>query len=137
MIEPLTGKTKDGRPFCTETFLIDLAEKTGLPGFGDHAIPGKDGKLHPLKTAEDFYLRAFANIAHNAELPEASAEEIAFVETNYPIAKYRVKLPRDQWKKVRHMLARGGMIHWSATELLFDAIFQWTSPDAVSILDIV
>lgn len=43
-IEPLTGRTTDGRPFGEETFLIDLARAAGLPGFGENALTGKDGK---------------------------------------------------------------------------------------------
>ena len=47
-VEPLVGKTDDGRPFCLETFLIDVARFLNLPGYGERAIPGKDGKLYPL-----------------------------------------------------------------------------------------
>lgn len=109
MIEPLTGKTADGRPFCTETFLIDVAERIGLPGFGKEAIADKNGKLHPLHRAEDFYLRGFANIALTAGVEEASAEEMAFVEKNYPVARHKDILTVGEWKKVCYMLARGGL----------------------------
>ncbi|MGD9159036.1 MAG: molybdopterin-dependent oxidoreductase [Desulfobacteraceae bacterium] len=109
MVEPLTGTTEDGRPFCTETFLIDLAERIGLPGFGEQAIPDNDGKLYPLHKAEDFYLRGFANIAFNAKVPSATPEEIAYVERNYPVAGYKDIITPDQWKKVCYMLARGGI----------------------------
>ncbi len=81
MIEPLTDKTPDGRPICTETLLIDLAVSLGLPGFGKKAIPGADNTLHDLMCAEDFYVRAFANIAHGAKLPHASDEEVQYVES--------------------------------------------------------
>ncbi len=109
VIEPLTGKTADGRPYCLETFLIDLAVASGLPGFGDDAIAGEDGKHYPLHRAEDFYLRGFANIARNAKLPSASEEEVKWVEKNYPVAKFKDILPADQWKRVCFMLARGGV----------------------------
>lgn len=109
MIEPLTGRTEDGRPFCTETFLIDLAEHAGLPGFGKDAIPGPDKTFYPLHRAEDFYLRAFANIARNARVPDATPEDKAFVEKHYPLSQYKDILPEDQWKKVCFMLARGGV----------------------------
>lgn len=109
MVEPITGYTEDGRPFCTETFLIDIAERTGLPGFGEKAIQDKDGNMHPLHRAEDFYLRAFANIAHNAKVPEAAPEEIAYIERNYPLTRYKDILHPDQWAKVCYMLARGGV----------------------------
>ncbi|MEW6714436.1 MAG: molybdopterin dinucleotide binding domain-containing protein [Nitrospirota bacterium] len=108
-IEPLTGKTSDGRPFCEETFLIDVAKAAGLPGFGENAIKGKDEKMYPLNSAEDFYLRAIANAATGAKVPPASQEEIAFVEKNYPVAKHKDILSENEWKQVCYVLARGGI----------------------------
>ncbi len=108
-VEPLTGKTKDGRPFSLETFLVDLAERAKLPGFGAKAMPGKDGQEYPLHTAEDFYMRAIANIGFNAKVPAAPEPEVAFVERNYPVAKHRALLNDDQWKKACFVLARGGV----------------------------
>ncbi|WP_456388591.1 molybdopterin-dependent oxidoreductase [Desulfolithobacter sp.] len=108
-IEPLTGKTEDGKPFCLETFLIDLANNLGLPGFGAEAIADREGNLHPLFRGEDFYLRGFANIAANGGLPAATPEEQRFVEANYPVARYRHILPDQQWKILCHALARGGI----------------------------
>ncbi|MBN2654991.1 MAG: molybdopterin-dependent oxidoreductase [Nitrospirae bacterium] len=109
VMEPLTGKTADGRPFSEETFLIDVAKEAGLPGFGDNAIKGKDGKLHPLNKAEDFYLRAISNVAAGAKLPEASQEEVDFVEQNYPVAKHKDMLTEKEWRQVCYALARGGV----------------------------
>lgn len=108
-IEPLTGKTADNRCFCLETFLIDLAEKMALPGFGANAIPGRNGRLHPLHRAEDFYLRGFANIAWQAKVPPAAPAEIAFVEKNYPVARFKDILPSREWRTTCYTLARGGV----------------------------
>lgn len=105
---PLTDKTADGRPFCLETFLIDLAKAMDLPGFGDKAIPGKDGTLHPLNRAEDFYLRGFANIAENAGTPVASSDEQHFVEQNCLVSQFRENISKTEWKKTCYLLARGG-----------------------------
>ncbi len=112
-IEPLTEKTADGRPFCEETFLIDLARAAGLPGFGDNSIKGKDGKLHALIKGEDFYLRGIANLAHAAKIPEASADDSVFVEKNYPVAKFKTLLSPEEWKKTCYVLARGGVFSTS------------------------
>ncbi len=108
-IEPLTGTTSDGRPFSEETFLIDVAKAAGLPGFGDNAIKGKDGKMYPLNKAEGYYLRAIANVATGAKVSQASQEEIDFVERNYPVAKHKDMLPESEWKQVCYVLARGGV----------------------------
>ncbi len=110
-IEPLTPATEDGRPYCLETLLIDLAVRAGLPGFGDRAIAGADGARYPLRRAEDFYLRGFANIAHNAGLPEASDREAEFVHRNYPVARFRDRLSESQWRRTCYLLCRGGVFH--------------------------
>lgn len=109
MIEPLTGKTEDGRFFSTETFLIDLSKQLQLPGFGDGVIKGPDGAVFPVHREEDFYLRAFANIVKNAKVPEASAEELEWCQRNLPVARHRDILPTDQWSRLCHALARGGI----------------------------
>ncbi len=109
MIDPLTEQTPDGRPICTETLLIDLAMALDLPGFGKHAIPDKSGGHHDLFCAEDYYLRAFANIAHNAKLPCASDDEVSSVESSYPLARYKGILDKEKWSQVCTMLARGGI----------------------------
>lgn len=108
-IEPLTGRTADGRPYCEETLLIDLAKAVGLPGFGAGAIKGQDGKTHALDRAEDYYLRAIANVASGAKVAPASDDELAFVEGNYPIARYKGILPPAEWRQVSYALARGGV----------------------------
>ncbi len=110
-IQPLTGSTQDDRPFCLETFLIDLAEHMGLPGFGNEAILDTGGMAYPLHRAEDFYLRGFANIAHGAKVPPASGSEVEYVEANYPVARFKGILSPSQWRQTCYILARGGVFH--------------------------
>ncbi|QJA06408.1 molybdopterin-dependent oxidoreductase [Thermosulfurimonas marina] len=119
VVEPRTGRTPDGRPFCLETFLIDLAEYLGLPGFGKGAIPGRDGRKYPLHRAEDFYLRGVANLAENAGVPEAPVEEVRFVERNYPVAAHREILQEKEWRRACTVLSRGGVFR--SEDSLFDS----------------
>ncbi len=104
-----TGQTDDGRPFCLETFLIDLAEYLKLPGFGPRAIADSRGGLHPLHQAEDFYLRGVVNLAEGLGIPPASPEERAYVEANYPVAAHRRILSSEEWARCCSILARGGV----------------------------
>ncbi|MGL1930898.1 MAG: molybdopterin-dependent oxidoreductase [Desulfotalea sp.] len=108
-LEPLTGKTKDNKPFCLETFLIDIAINLNLDGFGKNAFSKKNGSSSSLLCAEDFYLRAYANIAADAKLPQASDTEVAFVESNCPISKYKGIVTKFEWQQICYMLARGGI----------------------------
>jgi len=109
VFEPMTGKTKDGRAFCMETFLIDIARHLKLPGYGEKAIPGKDGKYYPLVKPEDYYLRGIANLAFNSKVKGATEEELEYIDKNYPIAKHKDILPEKEWKTVCNILTRGGV----------------------------
>ncbi|KOO09751.1 hypothetical protein AKJ18_37770, partial [Vibrio xuii] len=67
------------RSICLENFLIDVAKKMQLGGFGDNAIQDAQGNWHSLHSAEDFYLRSAANLAYVKDgVPEVSAEDIAW-----------------------------------------------------------
>lgn len=110
-VEPLTGRTKDDRPFSLETFLIDLALAAGLPGFGDQAIKAKDGSFHPLHKAEEYYLPGIANLADAAKIPKAASDEVAFVEQNYPVARHRKVIKEGEWRAACYAIARGGIFN--------------------------
>ncbi len=110
-IEPLTEKTPDGRVIEAETFLITIAERLGLPGYGNEAIRGPDGKLYPLTNSLDYHIRAIVNLAYNAKVPNAPAEEIAYVESNYPsffVNYAKSILGSEEWAKFVYVIARGG-----------------------------
>jgi tetrathionate reductase subunit A len=68
----------NGEPVSMDSFIIELGKKLGLPGFGKNAIKGNDGVLHSFDRPQDFYIRAFENIALDAGgVPACSDEEIA------------------------------------------------------------
>lgn len=110
VIEPITGKTKDGRPFSLETFLIDVAERLGMPGFGAEAIPDDTGKLWPLHRMEDYYLKATANVAFadGEPVPAASAEDIEICDLAPLAERFADALREEEWPQVLFVLARGG-----------------------------
>ncbi|MGO2133631.1 MAG: molybdopterin dinucleotide binding domain-containing protein [Halomonas sp.] len=109
IVEPRQQKTAGGEPVSMEMFFIATAKRLGLPGFGDKAIPGADGKLHPLNRAEDFYLRAAANIAHDGEtLPNASDSDIEHSGLAPLLGKLERTLPENERGPVAYLYARGG-----------------------------
>ncbi|TCS82455.1 molybdopterin dinucleotide binding domain-containing protein [Tepidibacillus fermentans] len=110
VVTPKTPKLADGRHINMETYLIDIAKMLGLPGFGDQAIPGTDGKLYPLHRQEDFYLRAIANIAYDGKKPvkDVKPEEVKLVEIDEALKGFEDILKPEEWKKVLYVLVRGG-----------------------------
>lgn len=109
IVEPRQQKTEDGEPVSMEMFFIAVAKRLGLPGFGDNAIPDADGKLHPFNRAEDFYLRAAANIAYQGEtLPAADDSDILHSGLEPLLGKIERTLPESERGPVAYLYARGG-----------------------------
>ncbi len=109
VIEPRQVKTAGGDPVSMETFFIALAKRLGLAGFGENAIAAADGTLHPLNRAEDFYLRAGANIAFQGDtLPAATPEDVAHSGIASLMPRIEATLPEDERGPVAHLYSRGG-----------------------------
>jgi len=110
VIEPLTQKTADGRHFSYETFLIDIAEALGLPGFGKQAIPDRNGKLWPLHSREDYYLKSTANVAYagGKAVSAISDEDKAVSDLETFKSQFADALPAEEWPRVLTVLSRGG-----------------------------
>ena len=110
-VVPQRGATTgDGAPVGLESFCIAVAEAAGWPGFGENAIRDRDGGLHPLQRAEDWYLRGGANIAFGGQrpLPDASDEDLALSGVDRLRPALEETLKPEEWRKVAQLLSRGG-----------------------------
>lgn len=110
VVQAATARTAEGRPVSCETFLIALAKKLGLPGFGDNAMSTKDGQPLGLHTPEDFYLRAMCNIAYLAgkPVPEASDDDIAITGLSHWMPALHERLAPEEVRRVAMVMSRGG-----------------------------
>ncbi|GBF11259.1 molybdopterin dinucleotide binding domain-containing protein [Tepidibacillus sp. HK-1] len=109
VVTPKTPKLPDGRHLNMETYLIDVAKMIGMPGFGDQAIPGADGKLYPLHRQEDFYLRAIANIAYDeTPVPDVDPSEVQLTGIDEMLKGSEQSLTTEEWKKALYVMVRGG-----------------------------
>ncbi|PCM46208.1 molybdopterin dinucleotide binding domain-containing protein [Marinobacter sp. ANT_B65] len=109
VVEPRQAKTAAGEPVSMDSFFIELAQRLDLPGFGDNAIEGADGQMHPLKRAEDFYLRAAANIAMVGKpLPAATNEDIRASGVEPLMSRIKSTVAEDEAGPVAHLYSRGG-----------------------------
>lgn len=109
VVEPAQAKNVEGRPIDMETFFIAVAKRMGLPGFGANAISDKSGNQYPLDTAEDFYLRAAANVAFDgAAVPDASEEDMSLSGVTRIAPLLQKTLKPEEWRKVAYVYARGG-----------------------------
>ncbi|WFM71957.1 molybdopterin dinucleotide binding domain-containing protein [Halomonas sp. CKK8] len=109
VVEPRQQKTEEGEPVSMESFFIATAKRLGLPGFGEGAIPDADGNLHPLNRAEDFFLRAAANVAMQGEpLPDADESDIAHGGIAPLLPRLERTLKPEERGPVAYLYARGG-----------------------------
>lgn len=109
VVEPRQQKSEEGEPVSMDSFFIAVAKRLGLAGFGDEAIPDAEGKLHPLHRAEDFYLRAAANVAMQGEpLPAADESDIAHAGLAPLMSRIERTLKPEEHGPVAYLYARGG-----------------------------
>lgn len=109
VVDARTEKTADGRSICLENFLIDVAKKMQLAGFGDNALKDAEGNWHGIHCAEDFYLRAAANLAYvKGGVPQVSAEDIVWSGLERLIPCMQQTLTPDEMARVAYIFARGG-----------------------------
>ncbi|MDD3311754.1 molybdopterin dinucleotide binding domain-containing protein [Pseudodesulfovibrio sp.] len=109
-VEPRQEKAKNGQPVCMELFVIETARRLGLPGFGDRAIPGADGAVHPLNAPEDYYLRLASNIAHfkGQVLPDPTEEDVRLSGIARILPDIERVLPPEERGPVACVYSRGG-----------------------------
>ncbi|MFO7547338.1 MAG: molybdopterin-dependent oxidoreductase, partial [Acidimicrobiia bacterium] len=108
------------QPIGLESFLLAVAEKMGLPGFGANGF----GEGKPYRRAEDLYIKEVANIAFGEKpdledaVPEATDEEVELFVTArrhlpptvYDVGAWRAAIDDDEslWRRVVTVLNRGG-----------------------------
>lgn len=109
-VTPAVAKTAGGEAVNLETFLIAVAKRLDMPGFGDNVITDKDGGKHGLNSPEDFYLRGMANIAYFGGKPVGNASdddmELTGVDKYAPMLQEKLK--PEEWRQVAMLLTRGG-----------------------------
>ena len=109
VVQPLTAKLPDGRFACFENYVIDVAKRIGLPGFGDQAIQGADKKFYPLNQPADYFLKAVANAAFDgAGVPDLSEGEAKLQALDEATSAWKNCVSPQEWPKVAYVISRGG-----------------------------
>lgn len=119
IVAPLTETVEvfgEKMPICMESVMLAIAEKLGLPGFGNDGF----GKGMGFKRMEDFYLKMVTNIAMGDkpgdEVPEADDAEMKLFlqarrhlpDTVFNPNRWAKAVGEDKWRRVVYVLNRGG-----------------------------
>ncbi|AGH38071.1 Molybdopterin oxidoreductase [Bibersteinia trehalosi USDA-ARS-USMARC-192] len=104
------AKTTEGETICMENFVIAVAKRMGLPGFGENAISDLEGNHYSLNRSEDYFLRAAANIAFVGEkpVPDASEQDLLLTGVQRILPKIAQTLKAEEVLKVAHIYCKGG-----------------------------
>lgn len=99
----------NGEPISMDSFMIELGKALKLKGFGENAIQDTEGNKYAFDRPEDFYLRAFENIAMDGQTPalEASDEEISLCGLDAYVPRLQ-NICKDNWRRVAYVMCRGG-----------------------------
>lgn len=111
VIEPKVARDANGEPISIENFLISVAKRIGMPGFGDNAVgkPNSEERF-PIHNAADFYVRGFANIAYAMKRPVADAQDddISLTGLTRHLETIKERVTEEEWRKVAMVMSRGG-----------------------------
>ncbi|GKX64470.1 tetrathionate reductase subunit A [Pragia fontium] len=133
IVNSLNAKTADGRSINMENLIIDIAKRLNLKGFGEKAIQDTQGNWHAINSAEDYYLRAAANLAFiDGGVPDASAEDIQLSGLERLLPEMQRILAPDELRKVAYVLARGGRFEDATESYQGDRMkHRWKKPLAI------
>ncbi|MGL5038658.1 MAG: tetrathionate reductase subunit A [Aeromonas sp.] len=109
VVTPKVVKTVEGDPVCMESFIIAVAKRMALPGFGDQAVKAVDGSMHSLHKAADFSLYGAANVAYlGTPVPEIDDDDLKWSGVARILPELNATLSREEAARVAYLYARGG-----------------------------
>ena len=122
IIESRTVKTADNKTVCMEQFLIDVAKRLDMKGFGENAFKDVHGKPYAIHTPEDYYVRLYANLAHaGTPLPMPSEDDLTLTSVDRLAPMFKERLKPEEVGPTLFMLSRGG--RYEPVENLYDGEF--------------
>lgn len=124
IIQSTNVKATNGEPCSMDNFVIEVAKAMKLPGFGENAIPDKDGKLHPLNKAQDYYFRAAANLAFTGKKAINPTNSRDFLATGVDriLPEIQQVVSSDEVEYVATIYAKGGRFASQSTAYDGDAM---------------
>lgn len=110
LIEAMTPSVGEyNQPISMETYLIEVAKKLKMPGFGEGAIQDADGRAWCLNTRDDYFLKAVANIAYDADAVEPITETDAKITGLDKLeSSWEKTIKEEEWSMVKSVVAKGG-----------------------------
>lgn len=92
-----------------ESYLIEIAKRIGIPGYGENAIVDHEGKSWPLNNREDYWMKAIANVAYDGDVVEGITDKDLKITglDNIPKA-WEEAVSSEELPLVKNIIAKGG-----------------------------
>lgn len=109
VVKPAIEEINSNRFPSFENYVIDVAKRLELPGFGEGAIKDYLDNEYPLNNPEDYFLKAVVNTAYDEEpVPDINEKELKLQELDNLSFNVESVIKSEEWKKAAYVLSRGG-----------------------------
>lgn len=110
VVEPPTPKVGEfDQHISMEAYIIEVAKRIGLKGYGDNAITDVDGNTWDLNTREDYWLKMVANIAYDdGEVEVLDKEDFEITGLDQVDKEWEEAVTKEELPLVKSVIAKGG-----------------------------
>ncbi|UJF17353.1 tetrathionate reductase subunit TtrA [Vibrio sp. SS-MA-C1-2] len=110
VVKPRVVPNAEKDTVCMESYIIAISRAMGLPGFGEDAIKGHDGKSYPLTKSYHFSLYGGANVAYQKgkPVPHIDSDDLNWSGVERILPELTSTLTAEEAGKVAYLYARGG-----------------------------
>lgn len=130
VVEPPTPKVGEyDQHISMETYIIEVAKRLNIPGFGDEAITDVNGKTWPIHTREDYWMKAVANVAYDQDPIKAiDDEDMKLTGLNEIPKDWEESVTSEELPLVKTIMAKGGK--FEPDNVYYDGDFMKYQSDA-------
>ena len=92
-----------------ETYMIEVAKRIGMPGYGDDAVVDMEGNKWPINTRADYWMKAIANTAYDIdEVDDITELDKKLTGLNEIPEEWTKAVKPEELNKVLNVMAKGG-----------------------------
>jgi len=110
VVEPPTQTVgENNQHICMETYMIEIAKRIGMPGFGDNAVKDAEGNTWSINTRAEYWMKAIANTAYDInEVPDISETDKKLTGLDNIPEDWAKAVKPEELNKALYVMAKGG-----------------------------
>ena len=109
VVEPPTQVVEENQHICMDTYMIEIAKRIGMPGYGEDAVTDADGNSWPINTRADYWMKAVANTAYDVfESSDITESDLKITGLDNIPEDWKNAVTAEELPKVLSVMAKGG-----------------------------